>query len=160
MVFNKGIDMVRDITNVRFGKLRAIKNTGKRHSNIGYIWMCECDCGNIIEVPRKYLVDGGTKSCGCLHDMLAVERLTQDIVAGTKMSQLKPQKPQVNNKSGVTGVNWDSTNKKWKASITFQKKRYSLYTGDDKNKAIAARKQAEKQLYSEFFEWYENKHKK
>ena len=29
-------------------------------------YKCQCDCGNIITVPSSYLIQGTTKSCGCL----------------------------------------------------------------------------------------------
>lgn len=32
----------------------------------GGIWICHCECGNIIEVPTGALTSGNTKSCGCL----------------------------------------------------------------------------------------------
>lgn len=30
------------------------------------IWSCKCDCGNLTEVARDSLVNGDTRSCGCL----------------------------------------------------------------------------------------------
>ena len=30
-----------------------------------YLWKCQCDCGNIIELPISALTSGNTKSCGC-----------------------------------------------------------------------------------------------
>ena len=51
----------KDITNQRFGRLVALKNT---HN--GY-WQCQCDCGNICEVKGSALRSGNTQSCGCLH---------------------------------------------------------------------------------------------
>ena len=50
----------KDITNQRFGRLVALKNT---HN--GY-WQCQCDCGNICEVKGSALRSGNTQSCGCL----------------------------------------------------------------------------------------------
>ena len=50
-----------DISNERFGRLVALKNT---HN--GY-WQCQCDCGNICEVKGSALRSGNTQSCGCLH---------------------------------------------------------------------------------------------
>ena len=51
----------------RFGRLVVIKNTGKRTDNNKYpIMLCQCDCGNLKEVPSYGLTNGHTKSCGCL----------------------------------------------------------------------------------------------
>lgn len=54
-----------DITGQRFGKLIALCPTEKRQRSF-VIWKCQCDCGNICEVPTGYLRNGSTKSCGCL----------------------------------------------------------------------------------------------
>lgn len=41
-----------------------IKPNGRHESN----WLCQCDCGNIVEVLGYSLKSGYTKSCGCLHE--------------------------------------------------------------------------------------------
>lgn len=46
------------------GRLVAKRNTGKKQGT-NYIWECECDCGNIVEVSTGKL-GHGTESCGCL----------------------------------------------------------------------------------------------
>lgn len=30
------------------------------------IWRCQCDCGNMVELPGNQLLSGNNKSCGCL----------------------------------------------------------------------------------------------
>ena len=53
------------LENRKFGRLTAIKIVGQ--SKWGhYIWFCECDCGNSVEVISRSLNSGETKSCGCL----------------------------------------------------------------------------------------------
>ena len=54
-----------DITNMRFGKLIALKiaNNNTKYSSK---WICKCDCGNQCIKQRKLLIRGATKSCGCL----------------------------------------------------------------------------------------------
>ncbi len=54
-----------DLNNKRFGKLIAIKPTGKDKNN-RYIWLCKCDCGNFIKVKSGNLISKHSKSCGCL----------------------------------------------------------------------------------------------
>ena len=55
----------KDLTGQRFGKLVALERTNKKGSKT-YFWKCQCDCGNICEKEAQYLLNGDTKSCGCL----------------------------------------------------------------------------------------------
>lgn len=48
----------------RFGNLLVIEDVGSKKGK--HYWKCQCDCGNIKEVPGAYLRHGITKSCGCL----------------------------------------------------------------------------------------------
>lgn len=54
----------KDITNQKFGKLLALKQIEKIGKT--YLWLCKCDCGNYCEKELQYLMNGDTKSCGCL----------------------------------------------------------------------------------------------
>ena len=56
--------MSTDLINKRFGRLVAIKKTDKRISN-RVVWLCQCDCGNQVEVTSSHLNSGQTTSCGC-----------------------------------------------------------------------------------------------
>ena len=52
---------LKDITGRRFGKLQA-----KHRSEIKKdYWVCQCSCGNIIEVHAKELLNRRIKDCGC-----------------------------------------------------------------------------------------------
>lgn len=55
-----------NLTNQTFGKLTALFPTEKRTEDGYVIWTCKCECGNICDVSSRFLVKGGTKSCGCL----------------------------------------------------------------------------------------------
>jgi hypothetical protein len=55
-----------------------------------------------------------------------------------------------NNKSGVMGVSFDNTHKKWKSRITCEKIIYNLGSFENKDDAIIARLKAEKELFGEF----------
>lgn len=49
----------------RFDRLVAVKDVGKnkhRHR----LWECTCVCGNTVNVASTSLIEGRTKSCGCL----------------------------------------------------------------------------------------------
>lgn len=56
----------KDITGMKFGKLTAIKNTGKLHNGV-YLWECICECGNTCIKPINKLMIGEINSCGCLN---------------------------------------------------------------------------------------------
>ncbi len=65
--------MKLDITNHRFGRLRAVspvENTGDYTK-----WSCVCDCGNIHIARLGHLRAGRSRSCGCLNrDMLSARK--------------------------------------------------------------------------------------
>lgn len=66
---------MRDLTNQCFGRLTAmepIQKEGRR----GVIWKCKCSCGGSKDVPASYLLNGHTKSCGCIN---LENRMKQDI---------------------------------------------------------------------------------
>jgi hypothetical protein len=51
------------LTGQRFGRLlvkERIKQNGKTY------WNCACDCGAVLSVRQDHLLNGATKSCGCL----------------------------------------------------------------------------------------------
>lgn len=54
-----------ELANQVFGRLTAIQTSGvdKRGEKL---WMCRCECGNIVNVLSSNLRNGHTKSCGCL----------------------------------------------------------------------------------------------
>ena len=54
----------KDLSNQRFGKLKALNPTDKR-LNGQVVWHCVCDCGVEIDVRSWNLVSGKTNSCGC-----------------------------------------------------------------------------------------------
>lgn len=45
----------------------TVLNFSKVKNKRGY-WICQCDCGNIREVNTSALINGSSKSCGCLHN--------------------------------------------------------------------------------------------
>lgn len=48
----------------RFGRLLVKAKAGLRNTKV--LWLCECDCGNTVEVVGPHLYQGTTQSCGCL----------------------------------------------------------------------------------------------
>ena len=50
----------------RFDRLTVIEDLHKLNEKHCKIYLCKCDCGNIIEVPSVLLTSGQKRSCGCL----------------------------------------------------------------------------------------------
>lgn len=65
---------MRDLTNQRFGRQVAKEPVGKnKYGNV--LWFCECDCGNEHIVPSGKLVQGKSRSCGCLAREMHIKQL-------------------------------------------------------------------------------------
>lgn len=150
-----------DITSEVFGRLKAIKPTPRRDSNGSIFWLCECECGNITYASVTSLKTGGVHSCGCLRKESSVKnykRAGKNIkdkycIDGTNVNNLTAKIPK-NNTSGIKGVGWDKSRRKWTANITFKGTVYYLGRFDNKEMAVEARLEAEKNLYEPFLEWY------
>jgi hypothetical protein len=52
----------------QFGRLKVLKQAGRSKNN-SCLWVCQCDCGNIITVLASNLNKGNTRSCGCLRSL-------------------------------------------------------------------------------------------
>lgn len=53
-----------DLNKYKFGKLKPIKPTTiNKHGKV--LWLCNCDCGNTIEISGSSLKSGNSSSCGC-----------------------------------------------------------------------------------------------
>ena len=68
---------IKDIKGQRFGKLVVLEFREMRNHNA--TWLCQCDCGNQAVVLSRCLLNGDTKSCGCIHnEQLAMRNKTQN----------------------------------------------------------------------------------
>lgn len=54
----------KDITGQRFGRLTVLEFV-ERRGRFPY-WKCVCDCGNVVLRSGYSMLQGNTKSCGCL----------------------------------------------------------------------------------------------
>ena len=56
----------------KFGMLTIIKDTGKRTSSRGIIYLCKCDCGNMKEIRWSLIKrENRPRSCGCSRKILS-----------------------------------------------------------------------------------------
>jgi hypothetical protein len=64
----------KDITGQRFGRLVAKRPAAQYINNRCYLWLCECDCGEITFTKTSNLTSGCTQSCGCLRAEVTAKR--------------------------------------------------------------------------------------
>lgn len=128
----------------RYGRLIALEPIEKR-SNREVIWNCRCDCGNNVEVRANLLQNRQVESCGCIKTELDKDRFQKNLtyVDDTCIEFLT--KISVPTKASTTGVRGVTLKKdgRYKAELTFQKKRHYLGVFDKMEDAVKARKQAE-----------------
>lgn len=60
--------ILKDLVGQKFGKLTALQQAG-RDKRGETLWMCKCECGNVVNVLSSNLRTGHTKSCGCLKNV-------------------------------------------------------------------------------------------
>ena len=153
--FNRGKS--KDITNMTVGYLTALEPTEKRNRK-DIVWLCQCRCGNIVELPATRLLCGNTRSCGCLlKDHL--ERANKYIENTSLRKALDETVENAKSKSGYVGV--AAKRGKWQAHITYKGKRYSLGTYTRIEDAVAARARAKEWVKADaqkMLELYEKIH--
>lgn len=149
---------IKDITGQRFGRLVALESLGtslRRPSD----WKCQCDCGETIVTTVTNLLNGTTKSCGCLQKEKArtigipAASKAQRHYDGTHIGLIDDPKIRSNNTSGVPGVSYISTIGYWRASIRLRGKIYQS-SFNTKEKAVAWRKMMEAKLFHPIIEQY------
>lgn len=151
----------KDITGKQYSMLTPIKYTGIGKGP-NEVWLCECKCGNKIEVIKKNIYSTSHNSCGCAKKEQKIKASRQankklketDLKEGTSINKISRTKPIKSNTSGVTGVSWNSKKEKWVAQIWFKGHLYYLGRFDNKNDAIKARKEAEKKYFKPILEKY------
>lgn len=112
--------MSKNLTGKRFGRLTALSPTDQR-VNGRVVWRCKCTCGNEVDVVSSYLLNGSTKSCGCLR-----KDVLRDVYSPTSL--FKDMEPRKDSSTGCRGVSryYTRKNKKkrYRAWITVNGKRY------------------------------------
>lgn len=138
-----------DLRGQLFGSLRAIRPGPRVDGKPA--WICHCEaCGTEKTVKTRDLRRGAAISCGCQWKKRGLEQM--QYVDGTCIEMLKSNKIRKNNSTGYTGVSYDAKNKKYRAEITLQGKRYYLGRYASLEQAVNVRNQAKKQLHQAFIE--------
>jgi hypothetical protein len=76
-----------DLTGQRFGRLEVI-SLAISDKRKGY-WNCKCDCGKEKTISVYNLINGSTRSCGCLHSEEVKERMTKHGLSKTRLGQIR-----------------------------------------------------------------------
>ena len=155
----------KDITGKKFGKLTAISLTNERTKYGSAVWLCRCDCGNMVNVGKDNL-GKSTNSCGCIAKEISKACIKQALnvkengrIENTYISSLQ-QKKGINNKSGFKGVYWVKKYNKWYANIQVNNKQIWLGSFDELADAISARKKAEEIYFQPIIDKFNELHPK
>ena len=145
-----------DLTGQRFGRLTAVYHLSKRDGAKGNCWHCRCDCGKDLDVRTENLLQGRTQSCGCwnreqsvkMHDHMHYQDNT--CVEMLKRACSTTDK----NKAGFRGL-FLARSGKYRVTITFQKKHYTLGYYKTFDEAVRVRLRAEEELHAGYISAFE-----
>lgn len=73
-----GCSISPDLIGQVFGRLTVVENLGTKEYGKQF-FLCRCDCGEEVQVPRVGLNGGWKKSCGCLKRESATKNLMKDL---------------------------------------------------------------------------------
>ena len=62
----------KNLTGKKYGRITVIRATEERKYR-HIVWLCRCDCGNLVRINSHELLSNATKSCGCLQRERAKE---------------------------------------------------------------------------------------
>lgn len=132
-----------------FGKL-LVKAYAGTDNGRGAVMRCECDCGNVCEIPARQLKRGNNLSCGCSEDDNRAANMRAHFdrvhVDGTNLDAISSNRLRPDNTSGVRGVAMTKSGR-WRAYISFKREQRNLGTFDTLEEAADARKDAERELF-------------
>lgn len=112
-------------------------------------------CGKVFKTRWNYIKKSEIEKCKECTWNKGHKTLEEARVFETNVISIMPNRElNKNNTSGHTGVSWNKTKGKWVARIQFQKNMYYLGAFENIDDAIKARKEAEKEIYGNFLEWY------
>jgi len=76
----------KDLTGQRFGRLTVLECIQKATRQGGATkWLCACDCGKTKTIRSVHLINGSTKSCGCLQREIAASVNTKHGLKGSRV---------------------------------------------------------------------------
>ena len=72
---------LKNIVGQKFGKLTVLEideATSIKKNRV--FWKCKCDCGNITSIYSSNLINGITKSCGCIRSSYGEEQIEKILI--------------------------------------------------------------------------------
>ena len=66
---------IKDITGDKFGRLTPLYYVREKNK---LFWICKCDCGTETKVRADHILQGKTKSCGCIAKEMTIKRNQSD----------------------------------------------------------------------------------
>jgi hypothetical protein len=147
-----------DLTNRKIGFLNVLFPLDDRDSKGSVFWRCLCTrCGKECSYTADILLRGKTISCGCYRKEELGKNLSDGLhhIDGTCVEFLQ-RKKRKDNTTGYTGV-YQTANGRWRAGITFKKKRYYLGTYDNLEDALNARRRGE-EMHRDFLDQFYEQH--
>ena len=54
-----------NLVGMKFGRLTVMDRESPKSKKTKGLWVCKCECGNVIKVNTSALKSGNTTSCGC-----------------------------------------------------------------------------------------------
>ena len=110
---------LKDLTGMKFGRLTVIERAENKDKYV--CWLCKCDCGNEVVVKGFLLKNGHTKSCGCLHDEKAKERIEKVNESGIcKGKNHYRYNPNLTDEERCKDRNNDKEYRQWKQEVKRQ----------------------------------------
>lgn len=138
----------------KFGKLTVLELIKSDPNKSKRLWKCLCDCGKEYICKEDRLANGHTKSCGCYKLEIFEKSRIKDYVENTFLGHLKAKKTFSTNTTGVKGVCFNKSTKKYEAYLTFKRKKHSLGYFKTIAEAANARKEGEEKYFKPVLEKY------
>lgn len=90
-----------------FGRLTVIEKSGIDERTRSNVWLCQCECGEVVEVKASNLTRGHKKSCGCLKSELA-RKMIENVRPSPDILAEINRKTNKYNLEGKYGIGWTS----------------------------------------------------
>ncbi len=93
----------------KFGRLKAVSKDPVKAPDGRSKWICVCECGKQTSISGSYLINGNTKSCGCLRsEKMSKSALTHGMTETSEYSTWTNIKQLCSNKTnknyGAKGI--------------------------------------------------------